>query len=791
MGRTTYVLLGIIVLVLVCLVCLVFWNPLYAEGFELSLDENVENRFNPLAAQTNPLKNPAVAIGVSEAKGRELQGMFQAALNVGVQQADGAGSFKETPVINETSVRIDDENSFLGMVKMCKEKGAGANPFSDPAFARDCGMCISSGSLITGETFTKPTGVLVYKADKDQAISDKKTNGHKFPRAIPSLKSAQCVGASKSESALPMLAVTSEDYEAYRKRNACKSGHVFSEECGLCISTKEYSWVPKSGGIQPLTLWLWGVGVVSVLLGGAVVKDFTDVSMSAPLKISLGKVPEGTTIEISAKMKTEAQSWARQLGIAMDGPYVYGAITSPMANGGIYRLPIEKFLEKDTVSGSSIRKTDIKYFLDIKASCTKILPQPNKDSMNLQGSIPVTLVESDQLASYDCPSSPFVMSEDSAQILVNDPCVKKGQGPGNYSDECLRQTILEAFDNPSSCSTDGEWYQKLSLNFGNGDRGENRTLVQNERKNMTTDPGARRGCTGEDISTPCDSALKGGTPSNQCLVYLYKNHSEKNPRIGRAYTGAPTSYTSSSNDTRIQFCRKEGSLNPDKKDNPTGYLAAEANLLEASRGYKGQKGIEAVKLYLSDVFINAIGDTDLKNENWKKCFGIPIADKLPRQPAKNSKNDVIRPLVVVLPPPPPAALAPAPLAPAPPPPPPPPRYTRAECEGNLNGSWHANGECTNICNSAPVQNKVSRAAGDPTYLTLTGPGCVKRGQVFSVNASGDWRQSASWALWRQDGKINDGCKNPGCGFVAPNTAGTTTITYTLRDLQGKLVINVK
>ena len=741
-----YILLGVIVLALVC----IYWSMCKRavdEGFELSLEENVENRFNPLAAQTNPLKNPAVAIGVSEAKGRELQGMFQTALNVGVHQADSAGSFKETPPTNETSVRIDDENSFLGKVKMCREKGAAANPFSDPAFSKDCGMCISSGSLITGETFTKPTGVLVYKADKDQAISEKKINGHKFPRVIPSLKSAQCVGASKSDSGLPVLAVTKEDYEAFRKRSACKLGHAFSEECGLCVSTKEYSWVPKSGGIQPITLWVWGVGVVSVLLGGTVVKDFTDVSMSSPLKISLGKVPEGTTIEIRAKMKTEAQGWATQLGIAMDGPYVYGAITSTLANGGIYKLPIDRFLEKDTVSGSSIRKTDVKYFSDIKVSCAKILPQANKDSMHLQGNIPVTLVESDQLSTYDCPSSPFVMSEDSAQILVADPCLKKGQVPGNYSAECLRQTILEAFENPSSCTANGEWYKNLSLDFGNKDRVQIRTMVQNQRKNMTTDPASRRGCTGEDISSPCDSGL-----TNECLVYLYKNRSENNPRIGRAYPAAPASHTCFSSDSAkasIQFCRKEGSLNPDKRDNPSGYMAAEAKLLEVSRGYKGQKEIEAVKLYLSDVFTNAIGNTDLKNDNWNKCFGIPIAVMPPKTVAKNSTNDVIRAVE-------------APPAPV-----------------------------VEVCNSTPVQNTVRRAAGDPTYLTITGPGCVKKGEVFSVSAGGDWRQAASGSVWAQDGRANYGCRNPGCGFYAPKTAGKTTITYTMRGLQGKLDVKVQ
>jgi hypothetical protein len=521
-------------------------------------------------------------------------------------------------------------------------------------------------------------------------------------------------------------------------------GHAFTEECGLCVSTNEYSWVPKSGGIQPMTIFLWGMGALTVKLGGQTVSNGNNLSMGSPLAIAVGRVAEGTSMEILVNK-----------GATVEGPFVYGAITSPMANGGIYKLPIDRFLEKDTVSGSSLRKTEVKYFSDIKASCAKILPQPNKDSMNLNGNIPVTLVESDQLSSYDCPSSPFVMNEDNAQILVADPCLKKGQGPGNYSAECLRQTVLEAFENPTSCTADGEWYKNLSLDFGSKDRSQIRSMVQNERKNMGTNPASRKGCTGEDISTPCDSALNGGTPSNQCLVYLYKNRSENNARIGSAYPSAPSSYTCSSTDsenTKIQFCRKEGSLNPDKGDNPSGYLAAEAMLLEASRSYRGQKGIEAVKLYLSDVFINAIGNTDLKNENWKKCFGIRIADKPPTTVAKNARNDVMEAPSVL------AAPAPAPA---------------------------------DLCNSAPVQNTVRRASGDPTYLTLSGPGCVKKGEVFSVSAGGDWRQSASGAVWAQNGVGNYGCRNPGCGFLAPNRAGTTTVTYAMRGLQGKLDIKVQ
>jgi hypothetical protein len=153
-----------------------------------------------------------------------------------------------------------------------------------------------------------------------------------------------------------------------------------------------------------------------------------------------------------------------------------------------------------------------------------------------------------------------------------------------------------------------------------------------------------------------------------------------------------------------------------------------------------------VKLYLSDVFTNAIGNTDLKNDNWNKCFGIVIAPKRPENVAKNSKNDVIHAVQAA---------------------------------------------AVEVCNSTPVQNTVRRAVGDPTFLTLTGPACVKKGEVFSVSAGGDWRQSASWALWAQDGVPNNGCRNPGCGFYAPKTAGKTTVTYTMRGIQGKLDIKVQ
>ena len=92
--------------------------------------------------------------------------------------------------------------------------------------------------------------------------------------------------------------------------------------------------------------------------------------------------------------------------------------------------------------------------------------------------------------------------------------------------------------------------------------------------------------------------------------------------------------------------------------------------------------------------------------------------------------------------------------------------------------------------NAQISNTVRRSSGDPTYITLTGPSCVNKGQSFSVSAGGDWQQSAYGSPWKLNGNLNNGCKNPGCGFGAPATPGTATVTYTVGGLEGTLNIPV-
>lgn len=626
---TVPLILGILVLVGI----VYYWRFVCSpEGFE-TMDDKVTNRANPMAQGQNPLTNPAMPIGIKEVLGTRLTNINEVALNVPKLMANGAGSYTQVAPSDPISPRVDNENSFLGLIQMCKAKGQGNTPFSDPAFAANCGMCLSSGSLKTGETFSSATGVLVYAEDKASATAEQKSNGYTFPRVIPSLGAAVCQGASRSDDSQPVLAIKQSDFDGFRKRKNCRDSHGIGNECAQCLSSKETSWIPRSGGTEPITLWLWGAGSVVVMLGGQVIAggDSTKPTMlsNKGLQVPLGRAQEGTTLNIRV----------RQAQVA-DAPYLYGAITSKTPSNTLYKLPIDRFLEKDTISGSFPRRGAPQYFSEIKVACVKLLPQANKSEMAVDGFLPLTFVEPDQLAAFDCGASPFVSTQASAEILVDDPCLNpRGQGPNNYTDECMRQTILAA-----GCSTNGTWYKNLPPANQRNFQRPFYTMVLKWVNEIFGErvPDVSMGCRGIDISSPCDNFLDGQVPDQRCMTYLYTNESEGNKRIGRTYNAAPAKLTSMFK-RGIQFCQPTGTLNP---ANPNGL----ATLQEKARdGYKGYKGIEAVRRFLSDVFTKATSNLDAnvsdsnggRRESWAQCIGTPIADPPLNFVKTNGGNDVI------------------------------------------------------------------------------------------------------------------------------------------------------
>jgi hypothetical protein len=569
------------------------------EGFS-TVQEQVQDRGNPLASQQNPLNNPAAPIGISEENANIIRNVTQSALNIPTAVPSGTGSFTYTDPSIKNSPRIDTENSFLGLVQFCKERGTQPDPFGDPKFVQNCGMCLTSGSLITGESFNKPTGVVVYDKDKEKAVSVGKTNGYQFPHVIPSLNAGVCKGASTSEDALPVLAIDKQSYDTFQKRLECRHGGIVGNSCGICQANKEFSWIDPKGGFQPLTLLLGGEGVVTVRIAGQQKGTSMNLIMSPLQKIELGRVAEGAHIQVEVVK-----------GETVNGPSVFGRIESVNPNGSTYRLNLQTIIEKDAITGSTPRRT----------SLGLMVGKPGGDKLVLEGSIPLTFVDPDQLAAYDCKAGPYMTQQASAELLIDDPCLKpKGQAPGSYSAECLRQKVLEG-----GCTSDGTYYKNPPA--GNMTLANFLSWIREKATLADRDPAISMACRGVDITTPCDKFLNNTEiPDKKCLVYLYSNASEKNKRVGNTYKYASQSFTSL-NGKNVQFCQPAGAMNP---ETPQG----EAELMGVARGYRGYKGIEAVRRYVSDIFDKAIGSLDInkrdveggKKDSWAKCFGVSVAD---------------------------------------------------------------------------------------------------------------------------------------------------------------------
>ena len=614
-------ILCIAILVTILLYVLIQRPSMYAEaeGFE-TLQDKIQDRSNPLAAVTNPLQNPASSIGIPESIGASLQTMASSAFGT------STGSSMVTIGQEVAGPRIDNENSFLGMIQFCKTAGASDNPFNDPKFAANCGMCMTSGSLLTGETFKTPTGVIVYPDDKTKALADQKQNRYPFPRVIPSLKAATCVGASQGPNATPALAINEKEYAQFAKAAACASSSSFGNGCGVCVPTKAWGYLDTSENGNSISISLFGKGTASVYVAGKQVISGITLSDSKASTTDLGPIAEGTVLDLEVVKRSLASA-----------PYVYAAVQSKLADGTLYTLSADTFMETDTVSRLFVRHGTSKFFSSINAFLPKLLPVVNATSMKISGPLPVTFIQEDNLAAYSCPSGPFVTQQASYTNMINDdPCTNPaGQGPGNYDDSCLRKTIVDA-----GCTSSGSWYSDPTSIAGNMDLATFKSWIMGAM-------GANGvGCTGVDSSTPCDPCRRNPTtiPTAECLKLLYTNQSAKTA-IGSGYPNAKntTDYTSLQGKVP-QFCQPAGTLNPTTENGLAELVRMAAN------GYAGKYGMEAVKDYLSDIYTKAT-NTNLNihlddsvggsKTSWTKCFGLKISNYEGGIPATASRNAVV------------------------------------------------------------------------------------------------------------------------------------------------------
>jgi len=498
---------GILLLILFAVVF--FINNTRKEGFNDTITEKVQDRTNPLAMQ----RTPSADVGLSEASGSSLRTLSQAALNANTY--DASGNSDSFPV-NTLTPRIDNENSFLGLVSFCKETAeksadSGSSPFSNPKFAEVCGMCMSSGTLVTGETFTRPTGVVVYKEDKQNAIASQKDNKFRYPRPIPSVNSATCIGAVlDDDSKPPVLVIDDRAYQDVVKRNACKAQQWYGNSCGQCVSdSTSWSFVKDSsqgGGVYEILFWLYGSGNVQVFVGGNAIGNIQALDPTAPIVLSAGAVAEGTPFQVKITTNPPVlDASGNPIPAAPQNLFFYGAIQSTLPNGKPFFMALDNLIEVDEVTGSSPRRLTSQFFSDVGITLISFVPtmlqtkagqDPLPAKMILNGSIPLTFINPDQIAFYDCAASPFTMVQKNGELLINrgDPCLNPaGQGPDTYTKECLQSRIVS-----SGCSTQGSWYLKglpSSVTVGKS-IGDIDTWMAKNLVKSTKDPEIATGCYG-------------------------------------------------------------------------------------------------------------------------------------------------------------------------------------------------------------------------------------------------------------------------------------------------------
>ena len=147
--------------------------------------------------------------------------------------------------------RMDDNNSFLYMVDFCYQKGKDTNPFSDTTFSRNCGMCMTTGTLLngTGMPGSNGLGVVVYQADKDYSLSQ-------GIDAVPSSHSATCAplvklaGISSNVTSLAINAQQLNETRAYLQSNSytISAGTGAGQSTLTCTGTSNgHPYVIKAG----------------------------------------------------------------------------------------------------------------------------------------------------------------------------------------------------------------------------------------------------------------------------------------------------------------------------------------------------------------------------------------------------------------------------------------------------------------------------------------------------------------------------------------------------------------
>ncbi len=645
MRDTQILLLFVGLLIVLWLISRKWIEAFVTQNVTTTMQEKISDRFNPFTGLIDLTKNPIAPLGISPADAKKLRELHKTALTIPTLEQEGFA--------NAITVPLTTSEDMLGMAKMCKDKAKDLqNPFDDPDFAAHCGVCMTDGTFYDGSTFDakkdgRGAGLLVYDKRKTEAITKQEQKGYAFPHATPFdiQNKNTCRNATEGENAQPVFAITADWYDKFKKREACIHGKTLSgkgsQGCGICFKNKQHTWLDPVQTTNRSSFLLWGKGQATVRVRGQVKAQATPLSMSSPTEVVIGAVTEGDSLEVIVENANAADTESPFVYIALKGEnapreglnaagqrntarpsffdafpfFSIDAANTADASKGILRLGKRPFSGLPSMLPS---------LTGIKGSKNPTNNQAN--AIQIQGVMPLTFIDSaNVMGAFDCDNSPLMTLETSAEKLIDDPCLRnpKGQGPGSFSDDCLRSLVTEG----TGCTSFGSLAKANEITFkgrkttlralaGSKTKQEFMSFVQKEiAAPAETDPELSLLCTGKDISTPCDEELKNpnihpNAISQKCLVYLYKNAEKEDvKRIGLPYGTESSPYISARITGETSFCQSSGQMNP---ETPGGLAIFRSKITELA---KGRLGLDAVKDALKQVFQRAVGDLPIDKED--------------------------------------------------------------------------------------------------------------------------------------------------------------------------------
>ena len=658
------------------------------QGYRQSVEES-QTRYNALTSMVNPLLNSIIPVDATnetkQAKQKDLDTTLEGAL--APYDPNSPEAFKIKEFLNRFRVRSDTQGGLFEIIRFCRDAAKeNGTPYTTYVLDSDgnktdtvarpgktkttadgtvlkfdelCGVCLTSGIDEDGKPFTGQKGMLVDPSTVEASIKEQRDFSYPFPRVAPSL--GKCEGAPTT----PAFAINQETLDLYMKRINCMKTKEISEtnNCGLCYENDTFAFVPQKVQKNTISLVLMGTGKCTVTVKTIPVKTDLILDNTTPVTVPLLINQDTWTFDNS----TQKWKMQKQLSTASEGdpfsvevkldpaqpdeiPNLYGYLSAANPNGGQFAMPLNLIFTRDSVTNSTPNKTGGFYqFKDVGLEVARMRPgSQTGQEMKPQGEVPFTFVQSSEFSGIDCPSAPFQTKSSSVSRFATDqPCYAKGAKPGNYSDACLRERILDV-----GCTNGGELYQNpKTLNTGSDGTPNSLSkiyaILKDIAENDLQDPVKTKQCSGRTITGPCDpfrfnsklkfeSILNGVDKANaskapavkQCLAYLYNNKGSTEVGyniLGASYTG-PTSYKNDTSTQKNVYCLPSGELNPENSND---------SLLELARmydnGFRGSVGVDGVKNYLQSILDmalnqqrNANTDPDRKAAI-RKCFGTDLS----------------------------------------------------------------------------------------------------------------------------------------------------------------------